>query len=76
MSDEKMIHVRVEDATQTELQKIRDLMEDVLEDYGGEVALVVSDTRMSLGEVPALDDYADELADRVADRINDGGGDE
>ena len=71
MSDESIIHVRVESATQEELREVRDLMENVLADYGGNGKIVVSDNRMSLGEIPALDDYADELADRVAERIND-----
>ena len=71
MSDGRIIHVRVESPTQEELREVRDLMENVLADYGGNRKIVVSDNRMSLGEIPALDDYADELADRVAERVND-----
>ena len=71
MSDESIIHVRVESPTQEELREVRDLMENVLADYGGNRKIVVSDNRMSLGEIPALDDYADELADRVAERLDD-----
>lgn len=68
--DERLIHVQVENARQDELKEIRDFMEGALEDYDGTGKIVVSDGRMSLGEVPALDDYADELADRVAERVN------
>ena len=71
MSDERIIHVRVESPTQDELREVRDLMENVLADYDGDGKIVVSDNRMSLGEIPALDDYADELADRVAERLAD-----
>ena len=71
MSDGRIIHVRVESPTQEELREVRDLMENVLADYGGNGKIVASDNRMSLGEIPALDDYADELADRVAERVND-----
>lgn len=69
MSDEKIIHVRVESPTQDELEQIRDVMEDALEDYDGNGKIVVSDNRIGIGEVPALDEYADELADRVAKRL-------
>ena len=71
MSDDRIIHVRVESPTQEELREVRDLMENVLADYGGNRKIVVSDNRMSLGEIPALDDYADQLADRVAERLDD-----
>ena len=71
MSDESIIHVRVESPTQEQLQEVRDFMEDALDDYDGTGKIVVSDNRMSLGEIPALDDYADELADRVAERLTD-----
>ena len=71
MSDESIIHVRVESPTQDELREVRDLMENVLADYDGNGKIVVSDNRMSLREIPALDDYADELADRVAERLAD-----
>ena len=69
MSDESIIHVRIESPTQEELQDIRNFMEDLLEDYDGNGKIVVSDNRMSLSEIPALDDYADELAQRVAERL-------
>ena len=69
MSEESIIHVRIESPTQEEIQSIRDFMEDALEDYDGNGKIVVSDNRMSLGEIPALDDYADELAERVAERL-------
>lgn len=69
MSDEKIIHVRVADASQDELKHIRDFMENALEDFDGNGKIVVSDNRMSLGEIPALDDYVDEVADRVAEQI-------
>ena len=73
MSD-KLIHVTVDTATQEELSNIRDLMEGVLEDSDMSGKLVVSDGRMELHEVPALDAYTDELADKVAERINEGDG--
>jgi len=63
MSD-KILHVQIEHPTEAEVNEIRDLLEDKVD---GQV--VVSGTYVSIGEVPALDDFADELADRVAERI-------
>ena len=71
MSDESIIHVQVEAATQDELRRVRNFMEDALDDYDGNGKIIVSDNRMSIGEIPALDDYADEVADRIAERLAD-----
>jgi len=65
MSD-KMLHVQIEQPTEAEVNEIRDLLEDKVE---GQV--VISGTTMSIGEVPALDDFADELADRVAKKVEE-----
>lgn len=69
MTDEKLVHVRIEDPEQDELADLRDIITDALDDYTGSGKVVVSDNRMSIGEVPALDAYADELAARVAEEI-------
>ena len=65
MSD-KMIHVQIEHPTQEEVEHVRELLEDEFESQ-----VVVSGSDMSIGEVPALDDFADELAERVADKMGE-----
>ena len=71
MSGDRLFHIRITgEPTQSELAEVRDLMEDALEDFEGNGKIVVSDERMSIGEVPALDEYADELADRIVKRLN------
>ena len=68
-SDDKIIHVSVDTPTQEELEMVRDLMEGALEDYAGSGKIVVTDQRMDLHELPALDNYMDELANRIAERM-------
>lgn len=69
MSDKPIIHVAVGgNPTEAEYEQIRDTMSETFPDKD----VVISHDKLSLIEIPALDDYADELAKRVAEEINDG----
>ena len=65
MSNEEILHVAVSGATDEELRKIRNSLRGTL-DYQD---IVVTTDDVSLAEIPALDEYADELADRVAEKV-------
>lgn len=68
-----LLHVRIMDEhlTEDEMDNITAHIQDALDEWDVDAEAFVTHKMMSIGEVPALDAYADEIADRVVARMEE-----
>jgi len=66
---ESTLHVTVIDADEKEMREVRNQIKDELGSLPGVGNVVVTNERLEISEVPAMDDYLDILAERVAHEL-------